>query len=254
MPSTTPPPIPTSVSCIGNPEPFIRASLAPQVQPSQTAPEHSSSPFGLQGRGREWSGFGISLVLHTLVITILALMVSPLREGMNVLTIISQTIDEDETVELRLMPIEKIEFNLPVDVEQQAEPMLLSVTAEDDAGSLGIMNAIAIDSIPGISDVIDNVSFESSNFGPEVLTLGSDGGGDGLDDSGVGAHIAFYGVKATGRRFVFVTDCSGSMNGPPLQRLKRQLREAIAALPPRAEFYIVFFQRRAGSNASYTSG
>lgn len=59
------------------------------------------------------------------------------------------------------------------------------------------------------------------------------------------AAVEFYGVKATGQRFVFVTDCSGSMEGPPLQQVKEQLRKSISDLPTHAEFCVVFFNHAA---------
>ena len=65
--------------------------------------------------------------------------------------------------------------------------------------------------------------------------------GNGLDTAGLGGTVKFYGIAAAGRRFVFVTDCSGSMQGDRLQRLKEELRESISMLNPRVEFFIIFF-------------
>lgn len=76
--------------------------------------------------------------------------------------------------------------------------------------------------------------------------------GDGLQAEGIGAEVALYGVKASGRRFIFVTDCARSMHGPSLQRLKGQCRKTISDLHAEAEFYIVFFHDHAIPMASST--
>ncbi len=76
--------------------------------------------------------------------------------------------------------------------------------------------------------------------------LGKVGVGRGSGAAGRGdVEAEFYGLKARGRRFVFVADCSGSMLGPALNRLKRELRATIRRLPADAEFFVVFFNHTA---------
>jgi hypothetical protein len=67
------------------------------------------------------------------------------------------------------------------------------------------------------------------------------------DDDGSRFSIAapgettFFGIRGGGRRFTYVVDCSGSMQGEPLRRAKEELIQSISKLPSHVEFQIVFF-------------
>lgn len=54
-------------------------------------------------------------------------------------------------------------------------------------------------------------------------------------------EAAFFGVRGGGKRFVFIVDISGSMQGPKLDRMKAELVKSVRALDPDAEFSVVFF-------------
>ena len=54
-------------------------------------------------------------------------------------------------------------------------------------------------------------------------------------------QAAFFGVSGGGKRFVFIVDVSGSMQGAKLDRLKAELTKSIQDLDADAEFSIVFF-------------
>jgi hypothetical protein len=91
----------------------------------------------------------------------------------------------------------------------------------------------------------DGFGLDLSNAKDFFVDLGRGKQGEGLGAVGPGAKVGFYGIAAEGRRFVFVTDCSGSMSGPRLRQLKAELRKSINALPEQAEFFIVFFNNEA---------
>jgi len=67
------------------------------------------------------------------------------------------------------------------------------------------------------------------------------------DDDGSRFSIAapgettFFGIRGGGRRFTYVVDCSGSMQGEPLRRAKEELILSISKLPSHVEFQVVFF-------------
>ncbi len=59
-----------------------------------------------------------------------------------------------------------------------------------------------------------------------------------------GPGAQFFGVQATGNRFVFVVDSSTSMIDK-VDDLRRELEAAIRRLTPQQQFYVVFFDRDA---------
>ncbi len=54
-------------------------------------------------------------------------------------------------------------------------------------------------------------------------------------------EASFFGLQASGRRFAFVVDRSGSMAGPRLERAKEELIQSLRALRPHIEVLVVFF-------------
>jgi hypothetical protein len=53
----------------------------------------------------------------------------------------------------------------------------------------------------------------------------------------------FFGVQATGRRFLFVVDSSRSMRGSRFAAARQELALAIRRLNPRQAFYVIFFSQ-----------
>jgi hypothetical protein len=72
---------------------------------------------------------------------------------------------------------------------------------------------------------------------------GDIGNGSGLGVSGAGGGAAsFFGVEASGTRFAYIVDTSGSMEGMKLRMLKTALTESIGAMLEHMSFYVVFFE------------
>ncbi len=74
---------------------------------------------------------------------------------------------------------------------------------------------------------------------------GGSGGGRGSgtgsgEGSGVG-ETKFMGIKAEGRTFIYVVDCSGSMLGKKLDETKSELMASIRMLTSRQQQFFVFF-------------
>lgn len=67
--------------------------------------------------------------------------------------------------------------------------------------------------------------------------------GQGVDLGGGagGGSASFFGVEARGSRFAFIVDVSGSMAGPKMATLKRELAASVAALNENASFTVVLF-------------
>tara|TARA_R110002111_G_scaffold1162_5_gene8245 strand:+ start:5807 stop:7012 length:1206 start_codon:yes stop_codon:yes gene_type:complete len=51
----------------------------------------------------------------------------------------------------------------------------------------------------------------------------------------------FFGIEAKGPVFVYVVDCSGSMDGTPMQLTKQELTKSIRQLNLKQSFYVIFF-------------
>jgi hypothetical protein len=54
-------------------------------------------------------------------------------------------------------------------------------------------------------------------------------------------ETTFFGLRGQGRRFSWVVDCSGSMQGPPLERARQELLNSLRKLPQGLEFQVIFF-------------
>jgi hypothetical protein len=66
--------------------------------------------------------------------------------------------------------------------------------------------------------------------------------GEGLAAAGTGDEGAqFFGVRATGSRFVFIVDCSRSMAGTKWEDATRELLSAVERLGADKWFYVIFF-------------
>lgn len=190
---------------------------------------------------RERWGFGISFLLHFVAIIMLGLMVTPVAKVAPVPAITVQPEQEDAFVKLNLVewpepPVEVVHhLDWPVDA------VGLPGGSENDPLLEGAQDAIDDAFLEASPVPVDDIAAEFTDPSSLLATIGGGAEGDGPDADGLGATIGFYGVKASGRRFVFVTDCSGSMSGPSFQRLKKELRLSINGLPENAEFFIVFF-------------
>lgn len=81
---------------------------------------------------------------------------------------------------------------------------------------------VAVNRIPMIGDV------ESAD-GAGLGRFFGDGGAE------------FFGLRAGGRDFVYIVDCSGSMEGAPFARACRELLDSIDELKSDQRFYVMFF-------------
>ena len=95
--------------------------------------------------------------------------------------------------------------------------------------------------------------FSANGLADEVGRLASADGKRSADGRGAGDGNGdgFFGARMTGRRFVFVVDCSRSMNHPHkseaktrFRRLQLELLNSISAMQPDEKFFIVFFNDR----------
>lgn len=69
-------------------------------------------------------------------------------------------------------------------------------------------------------------------------------GGDGIGEGGGPGKAVFFGTESVGERFVFLIDCSTSMEGEKFARARHELIKAIQQLNDTQEFYVIFFSDR----------
>jgi hypothetical protein len=87
---------------------------------------------------------------------------------------------------------------------------------------------------------------------PEITGSGQESG-EGVDWARLPAwrRIEFFGVRAQGRRFAFVVDCSGSMaHAGRLARAKAELRRTIQQMRDPQHFLVIFFNDEAWTGPS----
>ncbi len=96
-----------------------------------------------------------------------------------------------------------------------------------------------------IADLSQHVGGVSSSNG--VSAKNGSGTGEG-NATGDGSGNGFFGSTVDGRRFVFVLDCSRSMNHPHdsdaktrFKRLKLELIQSIVSMADSQEFHLIFF-------------
>jgi len=98
----------------------------------------------------------------------------------------------------------------------------------------------------GISQAVEALaSGASSGSGAAGLGGLTSGSGSGGGRGAAGSGVSFMGSRATGQRFCIIADSSGSMAGPKLEHVKREILETVSSLKGRQEFYVVFFQSSA---------
>jgi len=202
--------------------------------------EAAGAPATAAARRRWWSSCTLSLGLHTLVLVGLALLSGRSQTPVPRQPLVTLPARDDGEIDFE--PVELVDEPVVPTRESATladaiEPLPATLDPPGPEGPAATLGDAAFDAlVPEVDD--SPLAIAVGDLGL-ALTRGEEGAG--FDDEGAGAEVEFYGVKASGRRFVFVTDCSGSMDGYPLLRLKEQLHAVLGDLPARIEFFIVFF-------------
>jgi hypothetical protein len=141
--------------------------------------------------------------------------------------------------------------NSPVEVAIMSESELASIEERAlDAAAPGVEQAIKNESMPAL--VVSPVeggqgAGERGDLGSIGTGLGGAGSGEGIgvgDGAGGsgGGGTSFFGVEVRGSRFAYICDISGSMQGPKLATLKRELITSLDNLTENGHFVIIFFE------------
>lgn len=159
----------------------------------------------------------------------------------------------------------KLAGNGEVEVATVTEGELDQIAGEagglDAPGVPEAMSSVSVPS-PAIEGGMAGGDAEAPGLGASgdvgVLGGGGDlgGVGSGLGGAGGGGGASFFGVEASGNRFVFIVDVSGSMGyGGKLEELKRQLAISVGALAEASQFVVLPFSdtvRPLGGKSEWT--
>lgn len=154
----------------------------------------------------------------------------------------------------------------PVEISADISPIRIESEGVTQGGSsgTGIMAALAPE--PTVSNPLENTlseaglgSIVAANDNLLAAVAKGTGQTNGLGQgrgrgigNGVGDGTQFFGLPTDAKSFVYVLDCSLSMNHPHdsdaktrFNRMKLELIQSVAHLKPEQEFFIVFFNHDA---------
>lgn len=212
-----------------NPTPPVREYSAESALTEEAAPSAQRWLPHLSAM----PGWLVSLVLHLATLILLGLFLMPevLNPTPAVLVIAAAEPVALETIEEVIIapPLENLEHQV-VDAPAGEFSELTNVTEEIEAGAS--------------STATNSTDLDAVDVGEMQDLFGH--GGQGLKDVGGGKGSAeFFGVKAGGRRFVFIVDSSNSMRGDKFQDAKEELMYAVRRLDKQQMFYVIFFDNDA---------
>ena len=177
------------------------------------------------------SGF-VSLLLHMTLLVTFAMVTCDFRGGGGA---------EGEEILIGNLP--QLQLNEQDDAMLDADAAQAEAVSQQDALDDTLDVITPLDTSAGdFSMDLELSEFRPSGGGsggaPEVSAL-SGGGGS------LGQGASFMGVQAKGTRFCIIADCSGSMEGPPLDFLKEEILETLTTMSAQGRFQLVFFSSRA---------
>jgi hypothetical protein len=113
---------------------------------------------------------------------------------------------------------------------------LVPEAEEFSAGMAEVADTGPGSDLPGVTEGPSEIG-DTGGSGTEVWIPGQGLGGAG----GGGGGAKFFGVEATGSRFAYIVDVSGSMEGARLDALREELTHSISELPETAQFLVIPF-------------
>ena len=185
---------------------------------------HSPTPEQLKSFGRT---YGLSTLLHIIVIVILSLIVFQTAEKVDGGAIISSVMGDEQLLE------EAAELPQEVKIEKSKESEAEVANAADPAGALS-NNVGAVSDLAGFSGA--NVGGGLEGFAD---ALGK--GADKMTGAAETTSASFFGAKQLASSFVFVIDNSNSMTRGRFETALNELAKTVMALKPQQSYYIIFY-------------
>lgn len=239
----------TSVAELDSPEleepvppPVIVPPPVPAVVPPESAPQVPVAETPVVGLAaalrhlpsrmlRATPSWLVSMIGHLVLLLLLTCWTLVPPPQPEVLSLVSTMFEDLPTL---TEPVAIVELkDLPqVNLESVSGEEMLSTTVGDP--SQVSASAVSVSSADVETSAVGDVG---DIFGSERQGMTTVAGGK------MGAE--FFGVKAQGRRFMFIVDSSNSMRGAKFGDAKRELLYAIQKLSKDQFFYVIFFDRDA---------
>jgi len=172
----------------------------------------------------------ISAIMHLILLLLLAFVTFSVRENDAKHFIVANALPEETEV------FEELEFETDLDELKTVEINMIPAPQDPGMADFGMMAGVDTSTtLPnvGLTAIDDSLTEIGALFGSEGQGMAR--AGEGLGDA------QFFGVKATGNRFVFVVDSSKSMKGGKFEAACRELVAAAGRLSEQQSFYVVFF-------------
>jgi hypothetical protein len=203
------------------------------------------SPHADTAPERFWPAWAFSLVFHSCVVVVMALVIqsAPHTTGglghsthivLNATEADGEAADGGDGGDSNLAPGE---VQSPPEELLSAEPSELPpVVVASEAPAEPLLQT-SVSTARSTANANSRIAYsESGNSGGSGRGVGTGGGGS--------ARLNVFGVQGEGSRFVYLFDRSSSMEGAPLAAAKQQLLSSLATLENVHQFQIIFFNTR----------
>ena len=143
----------------------------------------------------------------------------------------------EDTIEMAIVTEAELAEAPPgfIDLSSAAVPDIKSETTE----SSDLLEALPSDEAGGI--IADLGGIDGSGGSGDITDMS----GAGFGGSGGGGGASFFGIEASGNRFAYIVDVSGSMAGGRLEALRQEVVKSVAELLESSEFLVVPFSSSA---------
>lgn len=220
--------------------PGIAAPGTVAVQPARSLGQRALL-FGFRGSA---VGIGVSLLIHSILLLISALLLFQVAQ-------IGNSTESGRDVQIAMLAGSELEqlHGAALDV---TTPRIGDNTPLPDVPAGPPLNGPSDSDSPGSGGDLGGIVDAMRGTG-----AGLDGEGAGLGSGGSGGGAAsFFGVEAKGSRFAYISDISGSMRGEKLESLKIELQESIGGMMEHMSFFVCFFSAEAypmGARTKWTA-
>ena len=148
---------------------------------------------------------------------------------------------------LKVLPLRHAEH--PLEIATHSVQMATTVRDHSTAGASAVTGGVHL---PNADAMVGAMSLDEGTHTVvpgrtylmgEALAILGDQGESQTQDPAEESGAEFFGVQAAGTKFVFVVDCSMSMQGAKWRQARQQLLQAVEQLSTHQSFYVIFFDR-----------